>query len=117
MDIANLFSLSGRIGRKDYILVTGAVILVGIILAALTDAQEPPLWVSLVMLAIGLLIGLPNGFKRLHDTGRSGWWLLVNLIPIVGSLIMLVVLWVLPGDPRANQYGEPNEGTPFPSLH
>jgi len=42
--------------------------------------------------------------RRLHDTNRSGWWLLIGLIPIVGA-ITLLVFSVLDGTPGTNQYG------------
>lgn len=57
--------------------------------------------------------------RRLHDTDRSGWWVLLNLIPIVGVLIVLVFT-VLDSQPGANRFG-PNPkgvlgpGTPGPA--
>lgn len=43
--------------------------------------------------------------RRLHDTGRSGWWYLVSLIPYIGSL-WFTVLSLLPSTPEPNLYGE-----------
>ena len=40
-----------------------------------------------------LLPSLAVGARRLHDTGRSGWWLLIGLIPVIGTLV-LIVFWV-----------------------
>ena len=40
-----------------------------------------------------LLPSLAAGARRLHDTGRSGWWLLIGLIPVIGTLV-LIVFWV-----------------------
>lgn len=57
--------------------------------------------------AVWLLLLLPTlavGARRLHDTGRSAWWLLLLLIPCLG-LIVLVVLFCLRGDPNENRYG------------
>lgn len=42
--------------------------------------------------------------RRMHDTGRSGWWWLVVLVPVFGPIILLVLLCQR-GQPRANRYG------------
>ena len=42
--------------------------------------------------------------RRLHDLGRSAWWLLLSLVPLVGSYALSVML-VLPGSPAENHYG------------
>ena len=47
--------------------------------------------------------------RRLHDTGRSGWWYLLNFIPLVGSICLLVLL-CLDSDPGENQWGENPKG-------
>ena len=51
-----------------------------------------------------LLPGLAVGIRRLHDTDKSGWWLLLVFIPIVG-LIVLIVFWATDSTPGANDYG------------
>jgi uncharacterized membrane protein YhaH (DUF805 family) len=51
------------------------------------------------------LPGLAVGARRLHDIGKSGWFLLLGLIPFLGILI-LIYFWVQPGGPT-NEYGEP----------
>jgi uncharacterized membrane protein YhaH (DUF805 family) len=43
--------------------------------------------------------------RRLHDTGRSGWWILIGLIPCIG-LIVLIVWCVQEGDAHVNAYGD-----------
>ena len=45
------------------------------------------------------------GIRRLHDIDKSGWWLLVGLIPLVGS-IWLIVLFATEGNTGENQFGE-----------
>ena len=55
--------------------------------------------------ALAVLIpSLAVGARRLHDTGRTGWWQLLLLLPIVG-IIVLIVFWAIEGEPQANQYG------------
>ena len=54
--------------------------------------------------ALGLLLpGLAVGARRLHDIGKSGWFLLVGLIPFVGWLVMLY--WFVQPSAPANEYG------------
>ncbi|MCQ2290645.1 MAG: DUF805 domain-containing protein [Muribaculaceae bacterium] len=47
---------------------------------------------------------LSSGARRLHDTGRSGWWQLLQFIPIVG-IIILIIWWVEDSNPNQNEYG------------
>jgi len=49
--------------------------------------------------------GIAVAVRRLHDTGRSAWWLFVLLIPFVGAIVLLVFL-VLDSDPGENEYGK-----------
>jgi uncharacterized membrane protein YhaH (DUF805 family) len=57
-----------------------------------------------------LLPSVGVGIRRLHDTGRSGWWLLITLIPILGTIVFIVFA-VQEGEPGSNDYGaNPKEG-------
>jgi len=63
---------------------------------------------GLVML--GLLIpSLAVAMRRLHDTNRTGWWLLLGLIPFLGALVLLI-FYVLDGTPGPNKYGPDPKG-------
>jgi uncharacterized membrane protein YhaH (DUF805 family) len=62
---------------------------------------------GIVSLAL-LLPGLGVGVRRLHDTGRSGWWILLGLIPLVGAII-LIVFYAQDSQPD-NQYGPNPKG-------
>jgi len=58
-------------------------------------------------LIYGLAVLVPTiavGVRRLHDADKSGWWVLLGLIPIVGQII-LIAFWVLDGTPGPNWYG------------
>ena len=62
-----------------------------------------------LQILVGLALLLPNlavGARRLHDTGRSGWWQLLALVPLVG-IILLIVWWATDSEPRPNQHGAP----------
>ena len=117
MDIGNLFSLSGRIGRKDYIFLWLGILGMGLIVSALSGFESPPQFVAIAESIIAAVIMIPAGFKRLHDTGKSGWWLLIGLVPFFGWIVMFVLTWIIGGDEGVNTYGVPNSGSPFPSLH
>lgn len=58
-----------------------------------------------------LLPAIGVSIRRLHDTGRTGWWLLISFIPIIGALVLLV-FYVLDSEPGSNQYGENVKGQP-----
>lgn len=67
---------------------------------------ESPLW-SVLAATVSLVLLLPSlavFVRRLHDTGRSGWWWLIGLVPVVGWVVLLVFL-VQMGSPDSNQYG------------
>ncbi len=59
-----------------------------------------------------LVVMVPSlalGVRRLHDTGRSGWYMLLSLVPYVGGIILLV-FYASDSQPGANQYGENPKG-------
>jgi uncharacterized membrane protein YhaH (DUF805 family) len=53
--------------------------------------------------------------RRLHDTNRSGWWVLLEFVPIVGGLVLLVFM-VLDSQPGANRFGPNPKGVPGPGT-
>ncbi|XAH22683.1 DUF805 domain-containing protein [Xylophilus sp. GW821-FHT01B05] len=59
------------------------------------------------VVALGLFLpAISVSVRRLHDVGRSGWWLLLHFVPLIGSLVLLY--WaVQPSQPGANEFGEP----------
>jgi uncharacterized membrane protein YhaH (DUF805 family) len=72
--------------------------------------------ISLYWLAI-LIPSLAVTVRRLHDTGRSGWWWLISFVPFVGGIILLVFT-VLEGDPGPNMYGpDPKVGERYAALY
>lgn len=57
------------------------------------------------LVSLGLLLPyLAVGARRLHDSDRSAWWLLIALVPFFG-FIVLIVLYCLPGTPGRNRFG------------
>lgn len=60
--------------------------------------------------AVTAVPAMAVGVRRLHDTGRSGWWMLIGLVPLVGG-IWLIVLMCSDDNPGDNRYGSPPDGT------
>jgi uncharacterized membrane protein YhaH (DUF805 family) len=64
------------------------------------------------LFALALLIpSIAVSIRRLHDTSRSGWWLLIGLIPLVGEIVLLV-FYCLDSTPGTNAYGPNPKETP-----
>lgn len=71
-----------------------------------TDAEDgAEVLQGIVTLAL-LIPLLAVGARRLHDSGKSGWWQLFVLIPLAGWLV-LVIFFLVPGDPKKNRFGAP----------
>ena len=61
---------------------------------------------ALLVLWLGLIVpGIAVAVRRLHDTNKSGWWLLLCFVPFVGSIVILVFM-CLEGTKGANKYGD-----------
>jgi uncharacterized membrane protein YhaH (DUF805 family) len=62
-----------------------------------------------------LIPGIAVSVRRLHDTNRSGWWLLISLIPLIGAIVLLVFM-VQDSQEGDNQYG-PNPKRDIRTTH
>ncbi len=63
-----------------------------------------------IIYALAMLIpSIALAVRRLHDIGKSGWWYLIGLIPLVGALVLLY-FFVLDSQPGTNQYGPNPKG-------
>ena len=91
---------SGRATRSEYWWFVLCEVLILGIASPISDTLPGLFALALVLPALAV------GARRLHDTGRSGWWLLLMLVPFIGGLFLLY--WaVLPSQPSANAFGEP----------
>jgi uncharacterized membrane protein YhaH (DUF805 family) len=90
---------SGRASRSAY----WWFVLAYVILAVVSGFIHQ--YVYFIVILAFLLPLLAVGARRLHDIGRSGWWLLIGLIPLVG--LVLLYFAVQPSQPESNEYGPP----------
>ena len=71
-------------------------------------------FLSFVYALAVLLPSLAVAVRRLHDTGRSGWWILVGFVPLIGAIVLLVFLFQ-DSEPGTNQYGPNPKQVPSPA--
>jgi uncharacterized membrane protein YhaH (DUF805 family) len=106
---ANYVNFSGRARRPEYwyftlflLIAASAAVLIEAEVLVFEDAGP-------VMGLVTLATIIPNIavlVRRLHDIGRSGWWVLLAFIPLIG--IIILIYWAcLPGEPEPNAYGNP----------
>jgi uncharacterized membrane protein YhaH (DUF805 family) len=121
---------TGRARRSEYWMFVLLVIIIEVVYYALMGATggmpapgATPSGLGMVLTLIfgvamlGLLIpALAVAFRRLHDTNRSAWWLLIWLIPFLGALV-LVVFYLLPGTEGPNKFGpDPKSAETTPEV-
>jgi len=109
----------GRSTRPEYwyfTLFNFIFIVAAMLLDNLLDLnfENTPYGILYAVYALGsFLPGLSAAVRRLHDVNKSGWFLLISLIPLIGSIYMLVVL-ARKGDASENKYGpDPYTGPTF----
>lgn len=101
---------SGRAQRAEYwyFVLFNLLVMIGLaIVDSITGSFSGDMGMGLLsgLYYLGVLVpSVAVTVRRLHDTSRSGWWLLIGLIPLVGGLILLYVM-VQDSKPGTNQYG------------
>jgi uncharacterized membrane protein YhaH (DUF805 family) len=102
---------SGRARRSEYWFAWLAAFLVSIVITIIGRILDTQVLSYLFDLAI-LLPGLGVAIRRLHDTGKSGWWMLIALTGV--GVIVLIIFFVMDSQPGTNQYGpSPKGGAAF----
>lgn len=111
MPLRRYAEFSGRSRRKEYWMFTLLMVIAGIVIGTvegilgintMVGGIYGPLTTLLILATIVPSIAV--GIRRLHDTDRSGWWLLICLIPLIGSLVLLY-FFVSDGTSGPNRFG------------
>lgn len=110
-------SFSGRATRAEYwyfvlfmviVLFCGALagIFLGLILSGGDEDVATGIFIVVyLLLALGFLCPCVSVVvRRLHDTGRSGWWYWLGIIPYIGSIVLLIFA-LMPSEEIDNEYG------------
>jgi uncharacterized membrane protein YhaH (DUF805 family) len=99
---------SGRAGRSEYWWWTLAYVIGSIIIGVIDRAIGSQILGGIYSLAL-LIPGLAVAARRLHDTDRSAWWLLLIIVVFIGWIVLLV-FYVSEGTPGDNKYGPSPNG-------
>mgnify|MGYP006108631735 FL=1 len=110
----NYANFSGRARRKEYWMYTLMLIPIMIVLILLDNILGLTFemlgqdlgygWLYLIGALVHLIPGFALSIRRLHDIGKSGWFFLIILIPLIGG-IWLFVLWCTEGNKSENKWG------------
>jgi uncharacterized membrane protein YhaH (DUF805 family) len=105
---------SGRARRREYwyfALTNFLVLLVLMFIGALGGTEQQPGQIGsfaaivYVLYIVAMIVpAIAVNVRRLHDIGKSGWWVFIGLVPIIGP-IWLIILHATDGQPGDNQYG------------
>ncbi|HEY4504550.1 MAG TPA: DUF805 domain-containing protein [Candidatus Paceibacterota bacterium] len=111
----------GRASRREYwyfylmnLIIIGLCYLIFVAMGGfkIGGAYDPVLWFIIIAMIYFLAIIVPQvaiTVRRLHDTNRSAWWLLITFVPYIGGLIFLILM-VLASTPGENKYGPNPKG-------
>jgi uncharacterized membrane protein YhaH (DUF805 family) len=95
---------TGRARRIEYWMFFLINIIVAILIGVIEGIVGSPGVLGAIYSLAVLLPAIGVSIRRLHDTDRTGWWLLIGLIPLIGAIV-LIVFMVLDSQEGENQYG------------
>ena len=103
--LKNYVTFTGRANRPEYWYFVLVNFIVAVLIGIVGVMVHLPVLSDIYSLAV-LLPSLAVGARRLHDTDRSGWWLLIGLVPLIG-FIVLIVFFVQKGTEKEIRFGKP----------
>jgi uncharacterized membrane protein YhaH (DUF805 family) len=104
-------TFEGRARRPEYWYFTLFCALAGIVTSLADAVLFPGFEYGFLGFIYGLALFLPSiavGVRRLHDIGRSGWWMLLALLPVLGMIILLI--WSCRRSDADNRFGPSHDG-------
>lgn len=113
--LRNYVGFSGRARRQEYwffVLFNFIITLALIFVDALIGALNPQTGIGVLSGLYSLAVFIPTfavTVRRLHDTSRTGWWLLIAFIPLIGAIVLLVFMF-LDSTSGTNEYGPDPKG-------
>ena len=113
--LKNYAGFSGRARRQEYwffVLVNFIITLALIFVDVLIGGFNPQTGLGVLSGLYGLAVFIPTfavTVRRLHDTSRTGWWLLIAFIPLIGAIVLLIFMF-LDSTSGTNEYGPDPKG-------
>lgn len=102
--LKNYVGFSGRARRKEYWMFFLFSIIVSCVLTGIDAALKLNGVLAIIYSLAVILPGLAVTVRRLHDIGKSGWWILIGMVPLVGGILLLVFV-CKNSQEGANQFG------------
>ncbi|WP_129690824.1 DUF805 domain-containing protein [Gottfriedia acidiceleris] len=102
--LKNYAVFNGRARRTEYWMFFLFNAIITIILSFLENIGDITNVLTGIYGILTLLPSLAVGARRLHDSGKSGWWLLIGLIPFIGTIILLI-FFCLDSEEGDNRFG------------
>jgi uncharacterized membrane protein YhaH (DUF805 family) len=103
----NYVNFSGRASRPEFWYWVLFAIIVSVVAKVIDLVLFPSADISPINSLVGLALFLPGlgvSVRRLHDIDRTGWWILLVLIPLIGAII-LIIWYCQKGTPGPNRFG------------
>jgi uncharacterized membrane protein YhaH (DUF805 family) len=100
----NTFTYSGRASRSAYWWFFLFDVICYVVAGILQRVHGPAIILAVIIYVIMFFVNLSLAVRRLHDTDKSGFWVLIGLIPIIGGIVLLV-FYLMPGTPGPNRHG------------
>ena len=102
--INNIFTYRGRASRSAFWWFALLEVIAYLIVSWISDVSTVAGIIVDILVALPLILcGISLAVRRLHDSGRTGWWWWIGFIPVVGGIVLLV-FYLLPGTPAPNRY-------------
>lgn len=95
---------NGRAQRQEYWFFVLFNLIITVVLGFVEGLAGSPGVLSLIYGLAVLVPSLAVTVRRLHDSDRTGWWIFIGLIPLIGAIVLLIFM-LLDSTPGKNQYG------------
>ena len=102
--LENYANFEGRARRAQFWWFYLANVIINVVLSVLGQATFLFTVVGFIYGLAVLIPGIAVGIRRLHDTNKSGWWLLIALVPFAGWIV-LIIFMATEGSREPNQWG------------